>query len=70
MDYLVIPGALIALLGIGGLAYCIFQANRLRTSGLEGEELANKLRALIPINLASIFTATIGLAIIVIGMLL
>ncbi len=70
MDYLVIPGALIALLGIGGLAYCIIQANKLRTSGLEGEELVGKLRALIPINLASVFTATIGLAAVVIGMLL
>lgn len=70
MDYLVIPGAVIAFLGIAGLGYCIVQANKLRTSGLEGEELIGKLRMLIPINLASVFTATIGLAAVVIGMLL
>ncbi|MCP5074723.1 MAG: hypothetical protein GY947_15720 [Rhodobacteraceae bacterium] len=70
MDYLIIPGVIIALLGVAGLGYCIFQANKLRHSGLEGEELVGKLSTLIPINLASVFVATIGLAAVVIGILL
>ncbi len=70
MDGLIIPGTVVTLLGVCGLGYCIFQANRLRRSGLEGEELVRKLQKLIPVNLASVFVATIGLAAVVIGKLL
>ena len=70
MDWMVWPGAGVAVLGLAGLAYCILTARKLRDSGLEGEPLVGQLQRLIPINLASVFVATIGLAMIVIGMLL
>ena len=70
MDVLVIPGVVVTLIGIGGLAYCIVQANKTRTSGLEGEELVAQLQKLIPINLASVCIAAMGLAAVTIGLLL
>lgn len=70
MDWMIYPGAAVTLAGIGGLAYCIWKANRLRTSGLTGEPLARELQRLIPINIGSVFVSAIGLAMVVIGKLL
>ena len=70
MDWLVIPGVIVTLLGVCGLAYCIFRANQLRTSGMEGDPLAQELQKLIPINLASVFLGAIGLAMVLVGRLI
>ena len=67
MEWMVWPGAGVAVLGLAGLAYCILTARKLRDTGLEGEPSVGQLQRLIPINLASVFVATIGLAMIVIG---
>ena len=70
MSWLIYPGAIVTLLGLAGLAYCIFKANALRTSGLEGEDMTAALQRLIPINLASVSIAGIGLAMVVVGVIL
>ncbi|MCO4824634.1 hypothetical protein OAC63_00610 [Amylibacter sp.] len=70
MTWLIYLGAIITLLGLAGLAYCIWKANGLRTSGLIGDDMTAALQRLIPINLASVSTAGIGLAMVVVGILL
>ena len=51
MDWMVWPGAGVAVLGLAGLAYCILTARKLRDSGLEGEPLVGQLQRLIPITI-------------------
>lgn len=70
MTWLIYLGAIVTLLGLAGLAYCIWKANGLRTSGLIGDDMTAALQRLIPINLASVSTAGIGLAMVVVGILL
>ncbi len=70
MTWLIYPGAIITLMGVAGLGYCIWKANSLRTSGLKGEDMTSQLQRLIPINLASVCVAGIGLAMVVVGKLL
>ena len=70
MNWLIYPGALVTLLGLVGLGYCIWRAGGLRTSGLEGADMTAQLQRLIPINLASVSVAGIGLAMVIVGILL
>lgn len=70
MTWLIYLGAIVTLLGLAGLAYCIWKANGLRTSALIGDDMTAALQRLIPINLASVSTAGIGLAMVVVGILL
>jgi hypothetical protein len=70
MNWLIYPGALVTLLGLAGLVFCIWKANALRMSGLEAAEMTAQLHRLIPINLASVSVAGIGLAMVVVGILL
>ena len=70
MDWLIYLGALVTMIGLFGLGYCIWKANALRTSGLEGHDMTQALQRLIPINLASVSVAGIGLAMVVVGILL
>lgn len=70
MDWLVIPGVVITLLGVGGLVWCMVRANKLRAAKLEGEPLATELAKLIPVNIASLFLGVVGLAMVLVGRLL
>ena len=70
MGWLIYFGVFVTLLGLCGLVYCIWKANGLRNSSLEGEDMTAQLQRLIPINLASVSVAGIGLAIVVVGKLL
>lgn len=70
MSWLVYPGIFVTLLGLCGLLYCIWKANGLRNSSLEGEDMTAQLHRLIPINLASVSIAGMGLALVVVGKLL
>ena len=67
MDWLVIPGVFVTLLGVAGLGYCIVRAVALRRSGLDGEALAAELQKLIPVNMGSVFVGAIGLIMVLIG---
>ncbi|MCY3874955.1 MAG: hypothetical protein OXF88_11775 [Rhodobacteraceae bacterium] len=70
LESVLLAGIVITLLGILGLLGCAVAAFRARQSTLEGRVLANRLRRLIPWNLAALCVSTIGLAMVVIGMIL
>lgn len=70
MDWLIVAGSIITLIGVAGLMWCGIRANKLRVEGLEGEELAAQLRTLIPVNVASLGFSGIGLAMVVVGILI
>lgn len=67
---MIISGALVTIIGLSGLIYCILKALRAKNAGLEGEALSNQLKSLLPVNLISLFLSAIGLGLVIVGILL
>ena len=67
---MIISGAIITIIGLTGLFYCILKALIAKNAGLKGEELSNELKKLLPINLISLFFSAIGLGLVIVGILL
>lgn len=70
MDILIFAGAILSLIGLVGLIYCIVTALRARKQGLSDEEMRNRLRGLVAWNMGALFTSILGLMMIVAGILL
>ncbi len=70
MIFLQILGGLMVAAGLGGLGYCILTGIRASRAGLEPEAMQRTLKRLVPINLASVGTAALGLAVLLAGLLL
>jgi len=63
-------GALLALGGLAGLVHCIREGYRIRGAGLSPEAARERLRRLVAVNLASVGTAALGLAMLAAGLML
>lgn len=70
MAALVWIGAALALGGLVGLGYCIVVATRAKRAGLEGEEMAARLRGLVALNLGALGVSALGLMLVVAGVML
>lgn len=70
MDYLIYIGALITILGLLGLGYSIKVAFGIKREGAAGENVAARLRKLVAINMGAMAFATIGLAMVAVGVIL
>lgn len=70
MGALVWIGAVLALLGLAGLGYCVTVAVRARREGLEGPAMEARLRKLVAVNLGALGLSTIGLMLVVVGLFL
>lgn len=64
---MIITGAVVTLAGLALLCLCMVKAFQAKKSGLEGEELVQKLRGIIPINLGALLLSSIGLMLVVLG---
>ena len=67
---MIITGAIITILGLLGLFYCILKAFKARRAGLKAQELANQLKELVLVNLVSLFLSAIGLGLVIFGILI
>ena len=67
---MVVLGALVTLGGLGLLIYCILTVAKARKAGLPDEELRVRLRRVVAINLAALFTSSIGLMMVIVGLFL
>lgn len=70
MEWLVWTGAAITLIGCAGLILSIVLIARARAEGLEDEAMRARIGKVIPVNLASLFVATIGLMTVIVGLFL
>lgn len=70
MAYLIPAGAIITLLGLAGLLWCIAKVNRARKSGASDEDLRAVMQGVVPANLAALLLSALGLIVVVIGILL
>ncbi len=70
LDPLIWSGAAATLFGIAALIWCIATVLRARRARLADDELRDRLRRVLPVNLAALFLSVIGLMMVVVGVLL
>jgi hypothetical protein len=68
--FLKILGGVMVAAGMAGLTWCIWKGYRLARSGLPAAEMRARLQGLVPVNLASVGIAALGLAVLLVGFLL
>ena len=70
MGNLIWIGALVSLVGIAGLIWCVTIALRARREGLDDAAMKERLQKVVAINMGALFLSAIGLMMVVIGILL
>ena len=70
MELLVWIGAAISAAGLAGLVWCIFAVARARRSELSEEEMRDRLRQAVTVNMAAFMTSVLGLILVIVGVIL
>lgn len=70
MDFLIYIGGAFTLAGLIGLGYCIKMAAAIKREGNEAQDATKRLRKLVAWNLGAMGMSSIGLAMVVIGLIL
>ncbi len=70
MSWMIWPGAVVALIGVLGLCYCIFVAARARREKQDARQMQARLQGLVAMNMGALAVSSIGLMMVVIGILL
>jgi len=70
MENLIWIGALVTLLGLAGLIWCILKVQAARKKGLDDEALKGEIQKVVALNLGALFLSAIGLMMVVVGILL
>lgn len=70
MEWLIWPGAVVAVIGVGWLAYCIRAAFKARSAGLDDAQMQARLQKLVAMNMGALAISSMGLMMVVVGLLL
>ncbi len=70
MENLVWIGAVISVIGLIGLVYSVVIVTRAKRNAQSDDELRDKIRAAMPINLGAFLLSTLGLMAVIVGLLL
>ena len=70
MELLIWTGAILSILGLVGLFWCIKTVLKAKKSAISDEELRSSLQKVVPLNMASLFLSAIGLMLVVLGIML
>ncbi len=70
MNWLVIPGAFLALLGLAGIILSALKVLKARRAGLDDDALREKLRGVMLLNMGALFVSVIGLMAVILGVFL
>lgn len=70
MQTLIWIGALISLIGMVGIIYCILQVSKAKRAKLNDEDMRAAVQAVVPINMGALFLSVIGLMMVVLGIML
>ncbi|WP_339107637.1 hypothetical protein [Thioclava sp. GXIMD4216] len=70
MQFLIWTGAIISVLGLAGLAWCILTVAKAKRAGLSEDEMRLRLQRIVAVNLAALFVSVIGLMMVVVGIFL
>jgi len=70
MDYLIWAGAVVSLMGMGGIFYCIFLALKAKRANLAEAEMRARLQRVVLLNMAALLFSMVGLMMVVAGIIL
>ncbi len=70
MENLVWIGALLTLIGVAGLIWCVLIAVRAKREGLDDEAMKAKLQKVVALNMGAMGISAIGLMCVVLGIML
>ncbi len=70
MQYMIYAGVGLAVLGIGGLGFCIKLARDVKRDDIAGKDTKDRMQMLVALNTAALGTAFIGLALVTVGVLM
>ncbi|SFR44966.1 hypothetical protein [Litoreibacter janthinus] len=70
MSNLIPLGAVITLMGLVGLIWCILKVARARKKGLNDEELRAVMQTTVGLNLGALLLSAVGLMMVVLGIIL
>ncbi|MGJ8611187.1 MAG: hypothetical protein ACSHWY_08840 [Octadecabacter sp.] len=70
MEFLILIGVVISVLGIIGIALSIVRVRRAKKTAANDEDLRAAIQAVLPLNLGAFFVSVIGMMCVVIGVIL
>lgn len=70
MEWLIVLGAILSLAGVAGLVWCIALALKVRRLNAPEEEVRGKLQRIVMVNLIALGVSSLGLMLVVAGILL
>ncbi|NNE88558.1 MAG: hypothetical protein HKN27_10820 [Silicimonas sp.] len=70
MGNLIWIGALVTLVGLAGLVWCILIVARARKQALDEAAMKQRLQKVVAVNMGALFLSAIGLMMVVVGILL
>lgn len=70
MEILIWIGALVSLVGVAGLGWCVVMALRARKSGLPDAEMRAALQKVVAFNMGALGVSALGLMMVVVGIVL
>ncbi len=70
MDILIWAGAVVSLIGLVGIFYCIMLALKAKRAKLPDEDMRARLQRIVLLNMAALFLSMVGLMMVVAGILL
>lgn len=70
MEYLIWAGAIVSILGMFGIFYCIFLALKAKRADLPEDEMRARLQRVVVLNLAALLFSMVGLMMVVAGIIL
>ncbi|MFU8882552.1 MAG: hypothetical protein ACNA7Q_09315 [Rhodobacterales bacterium] len=70
MQGLIWSGAVVSVVGLGGLIWCIFKVAAAKRANLSDDDLRDAVKRVVPINLGALFLSVIGLMMVIFGVFL
>ena len=70
MEWLIWIGAIVSLIGLGGLIWCIMIMLRARKANLPEDQMRAQLARVMPLNMGALLLSAMGLMMVVVGILL
>ncbi len=70
MEWLIWIGAVVSLVGLAGIIWCIFIVAKARRANLPEAEMQAQLARVLPLNMGALFLSVIGLMLVVVGIFL
>lgn len=70
MQLLIWTGAVVSLVGLAGLIWCIWLAAKAKRAGLSDDEMRARLKSIVALNMGALLVSAFGLMLVILGIML